>query len=579
MTDRWIVLDDVDPATPCPAVLECVLAWVRLAEIGHTVPSSRVGRCRGDRHAVDYAGTRPRLLRRLITHLHRSRHRVRLLLLARSDGEWRTDPLSATPAVRRLLAAAPVIGLDPLIPRSRSSTDRRTAFTRAACDLARLLPLVSSVPAHDWAALATALQPPEDLSHPRYDNTLTLQLTALVTLLQHGPRPADTPPGAPAEKILLEHEGRFWEDSAEAPAFKLNLPTTALAATVAIAALCGATTADAATHVLGALPDLPAGKAPRTAAWLASLYPAGPDRYCGSLQPDRIAEYHASQTLTHDRIQLPALLAAATPGQQAQLVTVLARAAIAHYNAGRTTDSGHVLHTLDTALDTAVLAYRAIRSATTALPYPSRILASLALRLTGAFVQANQQLAQDNPAAYEPDLAASLSNLGNQLAAAGKRGEALTATGEAVEIYRRLAADNPAVYAPDLARSLSNLGNQLAAAGKRGQTLTATEEAVEIYRRLAADNPAVYEPDLARSLSILAIPLAEGGDLPGALRLTGEAVDLYRSHIGTMPSVLPQVHAPLGLQADLLEALGRQEEAEQVRRWIRNNPLTPDSHN
>jgi hypothetical protein len=55
-------------------------------------------------------------------------------------------------------------------------------------------------------------------------------------------------------------------------------------------------------------------------------------------------------------------------------------------------------------------------------------------------------------------------------------------------------------------------------------------------------------------------------------------VDLYRSHIGTMPSVLPQVHAVLDVQANLLEGLGRQEEAEQVRRWIRNNPL-PTTHN
>lgn len=35
---------------------------------------------------VDYAETRPRLLRRLVEHLRESCHRVRLLLPARSDG-------------------------------------------------------------------------------------------------------------------------------------------------------------------------------------------------------------------------------------------------------------------------------------------------------------------------------------------------------------------------------------------------------------------------------------------------------------------------------------------------------------
>ncbi|MGW0801219.1 tetratricopeptide repeat protein, partial [Streptomyces sp. NPDC002692] len=576
---------------------------------------------------VDYAETRPRLLRRLITRLHRSRHRVRLLLLARSDGEWRTDSTlrEADAPTRRLLKEAQPVELAPLIPRSRPAQDRRTAFTDAAGDLARLLPRVHTVPDHDWGTLAAALQPPEDLSHPRYDNALTLQLTTLVTLLQHGPKPADTLPGTPAEEILLEHEARFWEDSAEAPAFKLNLPTNTLTAAVAVAALCGATTTEAATHVLGTVADLPADKTARTAAWLARLYPAEPGRYWGSLQPDRVAEYHASQVLEEDSIALPALLAAGTPAQQAQIITVLARAVIAHYNADRTTDSEHVLHTLDTSLDTTPLGYQAVQSASAALPYPSRIIAPLALRLVGTLAQANQQLAHSNPAVYEPDLATSLSNLGIRLSEAGRRGEALTAAEEAVEIYyrlaagnpaayepdlarslsnlgvdlsqagrrgealtateeaveirRRLAAGNPAAYEPDLATSLSNLGVQLSEAGRRGEALTAAEEAVEIRRRLAADNPAAYEPDLATSLSVLTMILAAEGELPRALRATGEAVELYRRHIGTLPSAFPRLHVVLGLQAQLLDGVGRRQEAEAVRRWLGENPLPPDSHN
>ncbi|MEV7197346.1 tetratricopeptide repeat protein [Streptomyces sp. NPDC093510] len=665
---------------------------------------------------VDYAETRPRLLRRLISHLHYSRHRVRLLLLARSDGEWRTDPLNAASAVRSLLAAAPVTALAPLIPRSRPTQDRRIAFASAAHGLACLLPRISTVPAHDWTALAAALHPPDDLSDSRYDNALTLQLTALVTLLQHGPKPTDIPPGTPAEEILLQHEGRFWEDSARAPAFKLNLPTTTLAAAVAAAALTGAASKDEAAHVISTIPDLPADKAVRTAAWLARLYPAEPDRYWGSLQPDRIAEYHASRTLTHGSILLPALLATAAPGQQAQLITILARAAIAHYNAGRTNDSEQVLSTMDTALDTAPLAYQAIQTTAAALPYPSRVICPLAIRLTTTLAHTNQELAAANPAARQPELARSLSNLGNRLSEAGCRDEALTATEEAVKIYRRLAdsspaayepelasslsnlsvdlsqagrrsealtvveeaveirrrltADNPAAHEPELARSLSNLGNRLSEAGRRDEALTATEEAVKIYRQLAAANPAAYEPELARSLSNLGADLTEAGhrtearaateeavkiyrqlaatnpaahkpdlaaslsnlgnrlsraghrgealtvakeateiyrqlaadnpaaygpdlarllqflapllavegDPSGALGATEEAVELYHSHIATMPSALPPLHPVLNLQTKLLEALRREEEIEEVRRWFRENPLPPDSH-
>ncbi|MGV9728038.1 tetratricopeptide repeat protein, partial [Streptomyces albogriseolus] len=513
---------------------------------------------------VDYAETRPRLLRRLITHLHRSRHRVRLLLLARSDGEWRTDTAlrDADAPTRRLLKGAQPVELAPLIPRSRPAQDRRTAFTHAASDLARLLPRVHTVPDHDWNTLAKALQPPDDLGHPRYDNALTLQLTALVTLLQHGPKPADTSPGTSAEEILLEHEARFWEDSAEAPAFKLNLPTTTLTAAVAVAALCGATTADAATHVLGTVADLPADKTARTAAWLARLYPAELGRYWGSLQPDRVAEYHASQIVEEDGIALPAVLTAGTPAQQAQIITVLARAAIAHYNTGRTNRSEHLLRTLDTTLDTTPLTYPAIQTTTAALPHPSRITAPLALRLTSSLAQANRQLAEADPDVFEPDLAASLSDLGTRLSEAGRRSEALTAAEEAVEVYRRLAADNPAAYEPDLARSLSNLGIQLSQAGRRSEALTATEEAVEIRRRLAADNPAAYEPDLARSLSNLGIQLSEAGRRSEALTATEEAVEIYRRLAADNPAAHePDLARSLTNLGNRLSEAGRRSEA------------------
>ncbi|MFC7897528.1 tetratricopeptide repeat protein, partial [Streptomyces sp. NPDC057381] len=138
--------------------------------------------------------------------------------------------------------------------------------------------------------------------------------------------------------------------------------------------------------------------------------------------------------------------------------------------------------------------------------------------------------------------------------------EALTTTEEAVEIRRRLAQDNPAAYEPNLATSLSNLGNRLAEAGRHDEALTTTEEAVEIRRRLAQDNPAAYEPNLATSLTVLAMLLAAKSDLYEALRATEEAVDLYNRHVATAPPLLPRLHAVMGLQANLLERLGLQKE-------------------
>jgi hypothetical protein len=49
-------------------------------------------------------------------------------------------------------------------------------------------------------------------------------------------------------------------------------------------------------------------------------------------------------------------------------------------------------------------------------------------------------LAAANSAAFEPDLAASLNNLGIRLVDLGRRDEALAATVEVVELRRRLAA-------------------------------------------------------------------------------------------------------------------------------------------
>ncbi|MFJ6699917.1 tetratricopeptide repeat protein [Streptomyces sp. NPDC091272] len=525
---------------------------------------------------VDYAETRPRLLRRLLTHLHRSRHRVRVLLLARSDGQWRTGSLQAIAGVRDLLEEAPVTPLAPLIPTSQAVQGRCDAFHRAARDLALLLPLLPGLPAHEWTSLAASLRPPADLHENRYGNVLTLQMTALVGLLQHGPRPVDADPSTPPESTLLKHEDRFWEASARSPTYRLDLSAATLGAAVAVAALCGAGTKDEALRVITTLPSLPAHQRAPAAAWLASLYPADGDHYWGSLQPDRIAEYHSSRTLIEGDIPLSSLLGVAAPAQQAQLITVLARAAVAHYNTGRTTASEHILHTMSAALDTAPLTYQGAQTATNALPYPSRVIAPLALRLTTALTHAHRQFAVSNPAAYKPALAHSLSNLGIQLAEAGRRGEALTVAAEAVEIYRRLVAGNPAAYEPDLAGSLSNLGIRLAEAGRWGEALTISAEAVEIYRRLGTGNLAAFEPALADSLSNLGVRLAQAGRWGEALTAEQEAVGIRRRlAVGNPAAYEPDLAdslSNLGIQLAEAgrwgEALTAEQEAVGIRRRL-----------
>ncbi|MFJ6940312.1 tetratricopeptide repeat protein [Streptomyces sp. NPDC101132] len=200
-----------------------------------------------------------------------------------------------------------------------------------------------------------------------------------------------------------------------------------------------------------------------------------------------------------------------------------------------------------------------------------------ALAVSEEAVAVHRRLAAANAAAYAPDLAGALSNLGNRLSGVGRREEALAATEEAVAIYRRLAAANRAAHEPNLAGTLSNLGAFLLGEGRREEALAVIEEAVEVRRRLAALNSAAHSPDLANSLTILALLLASGGDLSGALSAVSAAGACYQRHVAAMPSLLPALRAVAGLQAQLLDALEKPQDAAAVRRWLRENPLPSDS--
>ena len=67
-------------------------------------------------------------------------------------------------------------------------------------------------------------------------------------------------------------------------------------------------------------------------------------------------------------------------------------------------------------------------------------------------------------------------------------------------MYRRLAQDRPAAFQPDLARSLSNLADHVSGLGLREEALAASQEAVSLYRQVAHHRPAAFLPDLAGSL-------------------------------------------------------------------------------
>ena len=192
-----------------------------------------------------------------------------------------------------------------------------------------------------------------------------------------------------------------------------------------------------------------------------------------------------------------------------------------------------------------------------------------------------RRLAEANPNAYLPDLATSLTNLGTHLSGLGRREQALKPAEEATGIYRRLAEANPNAYLPDLAASLYNLGVLLAEFARREQALAATEEAMTIRRRLAEANPDAYLPDLAISLNNLGVLLAELGHRERTLALTEEAVTIYHQLAEANPDAyLPHFAGLLTSLGARLSELGRREQAlaateEAVtirRRLVEANP-------
>ena len=94
----------------------------------------------------------------------------------------------------------------------------------------------------------------------------------------------------------------------------------------------------------------------------------------------------------------------------------------------------------------------------------------------------------------------------------------LQAATEAVDIRRRLAAANPAAFEPDLAGSLNNLGAMLSDLGRREEALTATTEAVDRYARLAPQAPARFTEALHTAVTSLASQLDHLGRTDDAAR-------------------------------------------------------------
>ncbi|MFF2161931.1 trypsin-like peptidase domain-containing protein [Streptomyces sp. NPDC058175] len=538
---------------------------------------------------VDYAETRPELVRELREQTEEARHPVRLLLLARSLGSWRTRATGALPETR-------------LHALSTGAADREHAFLTAARDLSGRLAEATGETDVDWARLSDALPAAVRGEGPRVETALTVQMAALAALLRQVRVPQ--PAGDALESQLLWHEQKYWQESAEEWGMGRRAQRLQARA-VAAAVLCPAhDEREARATIARLLPDEPAWLTADITAWLRDLYPPPEGRYWGQLEPDRLAEYQASEQVIDDAGLLGRLLAGAPDHQKVQALTVLARSAVAHANEGRTREA-HIIvdrlreavrpaptggpHTTGGSAADESLTAAVLRAHSDALPEQSHVLREYALDVARELSRLCRATG-DSPQALR-DRAWALHNLAERHMAVGNWEEARVAAGDAATIRGTPADDGVSSDRTEWAESLLALSQARRMTRHLMEAHDVGDQALGLFRTLAAqggEDGGKRERGLVRALinqsqvvwrlDPSAIPfdqIARSDDH------TDEAVRRARTlaarHPDLDPLLLTKALAERGANLWRLqrhsEALSLSEEAaETARRLARENP-------
>ncbi|MFE5517389.1 tetratricopeptide repeat protein [Streptomyces virginiae] len=572
---------------------------------------------------LDHAETRAEQLAAIAaaTTEHPGTTPLKLLLLARTDGDWWRQAVTATLLAEDRLATAPTHLLGPL---EYDPARRADGYLDAARALAAALPVVDGLTGHDWLAAADALLPPPQLDQDVYGNALTLHMTALADLLDSA-EPRNTgsawpvPSGATraraeVEDRLLRNERLYWRWTAAAIGVTPGLSDATLETALAAAHLVGAADIEQADRLwrqLPALADQTRDRRNQVTRWLSALYPADtPGQPWGALRPDRLAERHIGRTLDADPRLADHLLDCADQAQTERLMTVYSRAAAhpvfedrldtqltalctLHYKelsqhiistATRTEHPTPLVAALDATISDPTTPLHDLLTINGHIPPLSRRLAATTVLLTETLVGHYRGLAKANPETYLPALASSLNNLAVCLGQVGRREEALTAIQEAIGLRRGMAEANADAYHPDLASSLNNLSVRLSAMGRGEEGLAVVQETVHHYRTLAVVNPDAYLPDLAACLNNLSNRLSDVGRREEALTAIQEAIAIRRPLAEANPhTYLPDLATSLNNLSNRLSDMGRREdglaaiqEATGIRRVLAEG--NPDAY-
>ncbi|WP_204030806.1 tetratricopeptide repeat protein [Sinosporangium siamense] len=565
---------------------------------------------------VDYAETRTGLASLLNEAAADEGRQVRVLLVARSAGEWWRQLGGQSARVRQMVAAA---GQGIVLTEQVGD---------GISDIELVLGAVPYFAQRLGVEIPTGVKVEPGVGPHRVLDLHAAALVAVLRSIQHGSDGAGAISVGMGDVLeeLLGHERRFWLRSAQARGFTGGvdgLSALVVEQTVAVGTLLGAHSRAEAVKLVGRVPDGTVSGA--VADWLRELYPpqAGDGReWFGQLRPDRLAELHVTRQLSDS----PALLMGCLEGldgyRERRALMMLARAA------QELDEAREILHRLLPELANEVgglIASReTLRALHDALPSRSLILGGarvlLAKRLLDSVpdkedvaekahwldalvvhlshvghlfdalaaareaVTIYRELARLDPDRHYADLAHSLANLGACLSELNHPAEALAVAREAVTISRELARLDPDRHRADLADTLHMLGNCLSELNHPAEALAAAQEAATIYRELARVDADRHRADLARSLANLSIYLSAIGNNAKAQSPAKEAATIYRElarlnpdrHRADLARSLANLSIYLSAIGNDTEALAAAREAVTISRELAR--LHPDRH-
>ena len=449
---------------------------------------------------------------------------IRLVLLARSAGEWWTTLHDETPDIRRLFRRTHAEELVTQLPPLSRGGQRRELF---AASLAAFGPLLEA----QGFSRQTAKPSPADMkrieTQSGYSRPLAIEMKALVWLTSAAPE-AGAGDVEELLRLVLSLERTHWRNILGE---RDEERTRDLARAVAqVTAVQGTQTSESTERLLMA-DEFYKGRrtarvdVDRVGRSLARLY-GRIDGGIRPLEPDLIGEHHVATVGDIELIEGCLRWIDSEPREVQQqrsreLLTVLQRATQSEHGAEATSRAAALLdHLIGAHADTIATAMVAVMIDTPgalagvlvrklgsldtnalaaldgALPPQSLLLLDVSIKIATRRADLARHALTTADDKWEVDagrvnshLAARLGTLAMRLANLGRREEALATCQEAVGIYRTLAKGRPDAFLPDLAMSLGNLGAYLSKVERREEALATCHDAIGIYRSLAEDRP------------------------------------------------------------------------------------------